>query len=271
MPSGRANKRARQKQRRADRMEVWTQAYRRRRRQRLFLFGGSLLVIAIGAAIVLLANPFGETERQTTATATPRAAVVPTPGPVACGAKRPPSAGSERQNYAKAGDADLDPDKRNVWKLETSCGEIDIALDTENNPKTANSIAFLAGKGFFDGMFFHRVSQQVSVIQGGDPTGEGVGGAGYSVVEPPPEDTKYTRGAVAMAKSGQEAPGTSGSQFFIVFGDGAENLPTDYAVVGEVVRGMSVVDKIAETRDPTDPAEKPKTYTYIERSTVVAE
>jgi peptidyl-prolyl cis-trans isomerase B (cyclophilin B) len=271
MPSGRASKRARQKQRRAARVESWTQAYRRRRRQRLFLFIGSLVVIAIGVGIVLLANPFGENTKKLDQ-AKPRASVPPAPTPVACGKKQVPiTAALPHKKYSKAGDANLDPNKKYVWKLDTSCGEIDIALDTEHNPKTTNSIAFLAKNKFFDGLFFHRVSAQVSVIQGGDPTGQGIGGAGYSVIEPPPEGTRYTRGIVAMAKSGQEATGTSGSQFFIVYGDAAANLPTDYAVVGEVVKGMSVVDKIAKTRNPTSPEEKPKAYTYIERSTVVAE
>jgi peptidyl-prolyl cis-trans isomerase B (cyclophilin B) len=249
-------------------MEVWTQAYRRRRRQRLFLLAGTLALVALGVGIVFLVNnPFAG-EKHPVASAKPRASVAPAPTPVACGGKLPITAALPHKSYSKAGNAHLDPNKKYVWKLETSCGEIDIALDTKHDPKTTNSIAFLANKKFFDGLFFHRISQQVSVIQGGDPTGKGVGGPGYSVIEPPPSSTKYTRGIVAMAKSGQDPPGASGSQFFIVFGDGAKPLPADYAVVGEVVGGMSVVDKISKTGKPD---ETPKEYTYIERSTVVAE
>ena len=91
------------------------------------------------------------------------------------------------------------------------------------------------------------------MIQGGDPTQSGAGGPGYSTVDVPPSDAKYTKGVVAMAKSGVEAPGTSGSQFFVVTGEDA-GLPPDYAIVGEVTDGMDTVDAHRRARGRRRPA-----------------
>ena len=135
--------------------------------------------------------------------------------------------------------------------LDTSCGTIEIALDSKRAPKTVASFAFLAKKGFYDGLSFHRIVPGF-VVQGGDPKGNGSGGPGYSVVEAPPEDLKYTRGVVAMAKTELEKPGTSGSQFFIVTAPDA-GLPPDYALVGEVSKGDDVLEKLATV--PADPAD----------------
>jgi len=126
--------------------------------------------------------------------------------------------------------------------LTTSCGVIEIRLDTKDNPKTAASFASLVEGKFFDGLSFHRVVPGF-VIQGGDPTGAGAGGPGYKVVEAPPSDQAYTKGVVAMAKAPAEKPGTSGSQFFIVTGDDA-GLPAEYAVAGTVTKGQDVADTI---------------------------
>lgn len=138
--------------------------------------------------------------------------------------------------------------KTNVVEMQTSEGSFEITLDTARAPITANSFAYLAKKGFYDGTVFHRVVPGF-VIQGGDPyatgTGEngGSGGPGYSVVEAPPADAAYTKGVVAMAKTGAEAPGTSGSQFYVVSGEDA-GLPADYAIVGTVTKGLGTVAKI---------------------------
>ena len=89
------------------------------------------------------------------------------------------------------------------------------------------------------------------VIQGGDPAGDGSGGPGYSVEEAPAEDLKYEEGVVAMAKTGAEPAGTSGSQFFIVTGAGAASLTPDYALLGKVTEGMDVATKIGDIQaDP---------------------
>jgi cyclophilin family peptidyl-prolyl cis-trans isomerase len=100
----------------------------------------------------------------------------------------------------------------------------------------------LAEAGYFDDTIFHRVVPGF-VVQGGDPTQTGSGGPGYSTVDAPASDAKYTKGVVAMAKSGVESAGTSGSQFFVVTGADA-GLPPDYAIVGEVTEGIETVERI---------------------------
>jgi peptidyl-prolyl cis-trans isomerase B (cyclophilin B) len=135
--------------------------------------------------------------------------------------------------------------------VETSCGAFTITLDTESSPKTANSFAFLAEQGFYDGTTFHRIAPGF-VIQGGDPQGTGSGGPGYTVVEQPAEDTVYKRGLVAMAKTAVEPPGASGSQFFVVIAPADAGLPPDYAVLGEVTEGLDVVGAIGKLGDANE-------------------
>ena len=102
--------------------------------------------------------------------------------------------------------------------MQTSHGTFEITLDAERAPITASSFASLVTQGFYDGLTFHRIVPGF-VIQGGCPDGTGMGGPGYKVEEAPPEDLRYVRGVVAMAKAGMEAAGTSGSQFFVVTGN----------------------------------------------------
>jgi peptidyl-prolyl cis-trans isomerase B (cyclophilin B) len=132
--------------------------------------------------------------------------------------------------------------------VDTSEGEFQIELDTRTSPKTANSFAFLAEERFYDGTTFHRIVPGF-VIQAGDPTGTGTGGPGYSVDEPPPQDTEYLRGRVAMAKTAVEPPGRSGSQFFVVVAADA-GLAPQYALLGRVSAGLPVCQRIAQLGDP---------------------
>jgi peptidyl-prolyl cis-trans isomerase B (cyclophilin B) len=154
--------------------------------------------------------------------------------------------------------------------LKTNCGTIQIRLDVAHAPKTTASFAGLVRRGFFDGLTFHRIAKPGGndyVIQGGDPLGTGNGGPGYSVVEKPSKDTKYTRGVVAMAKTETDAPGTSGSQFFIVTAQEAP-LPPDYAILGRVVGSDRAVRRIA--RLATDPvSEMPIDPVVILRARIV--
>jgi peptidyl-prolyl cis-trans isomerase B (cyclophilin B) len=126
----------------------------------------------------------------------------------------------------------------------TNCGSFTVELDTAGSPKTAASFAYLVEEGVYDGTGFHRVVPAF-VIQGGDPAGDGTGGPGYSVSEPPPPNISYTDGMVAMAKTEVEPPGTSGSQFYVVTAPDA-GLPPDYAVVGEVVDGDATIRAIED-------------------------
>jgi peptidyl-prolyl cis-trans isomerase B (cyclophilin B) len=142
----------------------------------------------------------------------------------------------------------LEPARTYQVVLATSCGDITIRLDQKVAPRTAASFASLARSGFFDGTVFHRIVPGF-VIQGGDPTGSGAGGPGYSVRDVPPSDAAYTQGVVAMAKTQVEPPGTSGSQFYIVTGADA-GLPPEYALLGKVVKGLDVALAIDKLGDP---------------------
>lgn len=133
-------------------------------------------------------------------------------------------------------------------RVETSCGAFTIRLDAARSPKTVSSFVHLVQAGLYDGTTFHRIVPNF-VIQGGDPEGDGTGGPGYFVDEPPPSRLAYVRGTVAMARSSAEPPGRSGSQFYVVVAADAGLSPGD-ALLGKVASGMAVVDRIAEVGDP---------------------
>jgi peptidyl-prolyl cis-trans isomerase B (cyclophilin B) len=156
---------------------------------------------------------------------------------------------------SKAELAQLDEGKTHEIVVNTNKGSFTFELATETSPCTTASIAGLVQKGFFDGLTFHRVVPGF-VIQGGDPTGDGTGGPGYSTVDAPPSDTKYEKGLVAMAKAGHEPSGTSGSQFFVVTADGVQLDPL-YAVLGRVTDGLDVVEALGALGDPADPQQRP--------------
>jgi peptidyl-prolyl cis-trans isomerase B (cyclophilin B) len=149
---------------------------------------------------------------------------------------------------AKRPSGPLNPDATYIVTLKTSCGDIAIRLDQKTSPKTTASFANLARTGFYDGTVFHRIVPGF-VIQGGDPTGTGTGGPGYTTRDTPPQNASYAYGTVAMAKSPTEPPGAGGSQFFIVTGPDA-GLTPDYALVGKLVKGQRVVNAIGELGDP---------------------
>jgi peptidyl-prolyl cis-trans isomerase B (cyclophilin B) len=160
----------------------------------------------------------------------------------------------------------LDASKRYVVTLTTNCGAIMIQLDVKHAPRTTASFAYLVQRGFYDDLTFHRVAANF-VIQGGDPNGDGSGGPGYTIVEPPPQNLHYTLGTVAMAKTGADPSGASGSQFFIVTTHEAP-LPAQYALVGKVVGDFSAVEAIAKL--PTVPAQDgaPEKPVVISRATI---
>jgi cyclophilin family peptidyl-prolyl cis-trans isomerase len=262
MATPRNPKRARKKERKHARREEWRRVVRKRRRQRWGVVLGSLAVIAVGALIAFVAF---RPDDDATPLASPDATASAAAGEVACGADVPAAANQKKPEFGEPEDEKLNPERVYTWTLQTSCGPIVIDLDLERAPKTVNSVTFLTREGFYDGLTFHRIAEAPAVIQGGDPLGDGNGGPGYDVVEPPPDDLKYEKGIVAMAKTGTDPPGTSGSQFFIMYD--AYPLDPDYALLGEVVdrKSLEVVDKIAELATPSEAPEQP---VYIEKATV---
>jgi len=158
----------------------------------------------------------------------------------------------------------LDPSKSYEVAVQTNCGTFTIQLAVKTSPATTASFVSLVRKGFYDGTIFHRIVPGF-VIQGGDPTATGTGGPGYSTVDRPPASTRYTLGLVAMAKANTEAPGTSGSQFFVVTAKDAK-LPPDYAVLGTVTKGLRVVERIGKLGDPA--TEQPTEIVEIQKAVV---
>src|SRR6059058_4817755 len=142
--------------------------------------------------------------------------------------------------------------------MHTNHGDITLELFDEDAPKTVDNFKKLAGDSFYNGVVFHRVIKDF-MIQGGDPTGTGRGGPGYTF-EDEINDHKIARGALAMANAG---PNTNGSQFFIVTTDAAPWLDGKHTVFGRVIEGMDSVDSIEGT--PTGARDKPVNDALIER------
>ncbi len=157
----------------------------------------------------------------------------------------------------------LSPGTRYNVTLTTNCGSFTFRIDQAQSPRAAASFVALVRKGFFDKTLFHRIVPGF-VIQGGDPTESGSGGPGYTVVDKPPAGAAYTFGVVAMAKTDLEPAGTSGSQFFVVTVANA-NLPPDYAIIGKVVSGQSVVKHIGRLGNAN---QQPIMTVEIEKATV---
>jgi peptidyl-prolyl cis-trans isomerase B (cyclophilin B) len=141
--------------------------------------------------------------------------------------------------------------------MRTSEGAIALELFDEDAPKTVQNFKRLAADGFYDGVVFHRIIKDF-MIQGGDPTGTGSGGPGYTF-EDEINPNKVVRGALAMANAG---PNTNGSQFFIVTTPEAPWLDGKHTVFGRVTDGMEVVDRI-ESSD-TDARDRPRSDITID-------
>jgi peptidyl-prolyl cis-trans isomerase B (cyclophilin B) len=141
--------------------------------------------------------------------------------------------------------------------LKTNKGSVTFELFDDDAPKTVANFKKLAGEGFYDGVVFHRIIKDF-MVQGGDPTGTGSGGPGYTF-EDEFNDRKVVRGALAMANAG---PNTNGSQFFIVTTGEAPWLDGKHTVFGTVTEGMEVVDAIEASE--TDRQDRPVSEVRIE-------
>lgn len=152
-----------------------------------------------------------------------------------------------------------------IITIKTNLGEIKFITYDTDAPKTVQNFIDLAQKGFYDGVIFHRVIDGF-MIQGGDPTGTGMGGPGYQFEDEINPSTEsygrgYAKGTVAMANAG---PNTNGSQFFIMTADNP--LPHNYTIFGKVISGQEVADAIAKTS--IDSNDKPITSVIMEKVSV---
>ncbi|MSV93208.1 MAG: peptidylprolyl isomerase [Actinobacteria bacterium] len=156
----------------------------------------------------------------------------------------------------------IDPTKRYTATMETSMGTMVIALDALKAPRTVNSFVFLALNHYYDGIIFHRIIKGF-VCQGGDPTGTGRGGPGYQYADELPKAGQYQIGSLAMANAG---PNTNGSQFFLISGPSGVGLPPAYALFGQVVKGLEIVEAMQNV--PTGAGDRPITDVVINSVTI---
>jgi peptidyl-prolyl cis-trans isomerase B (cyclophilin B) len=228
---------------------------------------GLVVALCIGAIVVLsvilrggdsdnTASPGGSTGTETapttpgdtaatTAASTPPSSS-PSTGPIKSCTAVPPVPASPQQFDAPP-DKELAKDTTWVATMKTNCGPITLELDGAAAPQTVSSFLFLANKGFYDDVPCHRlVTTGIFVLQCGDPTGSGSGGPGYGYgIENAPEDGKYPRGTLAMARTSD--PQSNGSQFFMVYKE--TDLPTDgggYSIFGKVTQGLDILEAIAK-------------------------
>jgi cyclophilin family peptidyl-prolyl cis-trans isomerase len=210
------------------------------------------------AAVAIVAADCGSSATHSASTSTAPKSSAPAPSttasaPSSATCRTVPVPAPKPNGHLPAPQLRLDPHKNYTVTIVTNCGTFAFTLDVTQSPKTSASFYSLVKRRFFDGLTFHRVAAGF-VIQGGDPTGTGAGGPGYTVVEAPPKNTQYVLGDVAMAKTETQPSGASGSQFFIVTAPNvtqSAGLTPDYALLGKVSSGISVVQKIGSL--PTNP------------------
>ena len=253
MPS---DKRARQRAAREARLAAEAQSQKRRKQIRNGIIVVVIAAVIVGIVFLVSGNDTNKAPSQakggtTTTTAAGTGAdakLQAQANEVAVKAGCPASTKTtvNTQKYSAAPAMAIDTSKTYTATVVTTTGTFDIALDAKAAPITVNNFVFLANKGYYHCVIFHRVIPQF-MDQTGDPTGTGEGGPGYTIKdENPPKAAnaaqQYPLGSVAMANTGQ--PNTGGSQFFIVAGPEGESLPNTYALFGSVSSGMNVVDTI---------------------------
>ena len=238
------------------------------------LVGGGIAAIAFSGGDDTQAGASGatgSTGEPTGPTSSPKT-VKPTPGPaeVACGGTEPKGATEPKPQFSAPKQV-VKPGKTYTAEVQTSCGTIVIELLADQAPQTVNSFVFLAQQGYFDGQRFHRLDTSIDVIQGGDPTGTGSGGPGYSIPDELTGNESYGPGTLAMANAG---PDTGGSQFFLITGDAGHNLDANpaYTIFGMVTEGLDVAKQIQQLpiQDPSAgiSGQQPKQSVYIDKVTI---
>jgi cyclophilin family peptidyl-prolyl cis-trans isomerase len=206
----------------------------------------SLALLAVVATLAAACNVNGTPAPASNAPSTAPSAAGSSAAAGNCPTKQPPplAAGEKR-----------------LVTISTAKGEIGITIEADLSPIAAGNFVALAECGYYDGVVFHRIATLPDgtpfVIQGGDPTGTGTGGPGYTIKDEP-VTTPYSRGTVAMARTPD--PDSVGSQFFIVLDDKDRPILADantYQIIGTVTTGMETVDAIytagAAEENPASP------------------
>ncbi|MFJ6570285.1 peptidylprolyl isomerase [Streptomyces sp. NPDC091292] len=250
---------------------------RRRARTRNAVIGAALAVVVAGGAVSYAAGAFDADKKKDTAGSEPSATPSSKAPEDPCEKAAPGDV--KKLSYKKEPALTVDKSASYTMKLATTCGDIDIALDAKNAPRTVNSFDFLLNKGYLDHTKCHRLTTAgIFVLQCGDPEGSGMGGPGYTIPDENLKDKRlkgnvYPAGTVAMANqyNGQTKEGrdTGGSQFFLVYQD--SQLPPDYTPFGTISdSGMKVLKKIADAGENTGQGDGgPNATVVIDKATVV--
>ncbi|MEZ3178844.1 peptidylprolyl isomerase [Streptomyces pimonensis] len=252
---------------------------RRKSRMRNSVIASVLGVVLVGGGALYTTGAF-EQDDKTNANAEVTPSAAPTSkAPDPC--DKPAEGKVKSETWKKEPAMSIDKSAKYTLKLDTTCGEIDVALKASAAPRTVNSFNFLAGKGYFDHTTCHRLTDTgIFVLQCGDPKGTGSGGPGYTIPDENLKDESlkgnvYPAGTVAMANQynaqTQQGRDSGGSQFFLVYQD--SQLPPDYTPFGTVSdAGMKVLKKIADAgAQPMDPATgntAPNATVVIDKATV---
>ncbi|MFH8499466.1 peptidylprolyl isomerase [Streptomyces coeruleorubidus] len=261
----------RQQQRRTD--------ARRKARIRNSVIASVVGVVVVLSVSVYLTKPFEDDGKTENAGAEVTPSASPSKAPDPC--EKPAAGKVKSETWKKEPAMTIDESAKYTMKLDTTCGEIDIALKASAAPHTVNSFNFLLGKGYLDHSKCHRLTNQgIYVLQCGDPQGTGMGGPGYTIPDENLKDKSlkggvYPAGTVAMANQynaqTKQGRNSGGSQFFLVYQD--SQLPPDYTPFGTVSEaGMKVLKKIADAGaqapDPQTGNTAPNATVVINKATV---
>ncbi|WP_327091698.1 peptidylprolyl isomerase [Nonomuraea sp. NBC_01738] len=240
---------------------------REQKAKRTAIIGSTVGVVVVVGGIVAAVALLNGGDAKTEAAATPEPSVSDTAAPSASASPTAPVAAAKPYD-PKTGKCGYVADTSGTVKkvgtppakvspkpavktmtISTNLGDIQVQLDNAKAPCTVNSLEFLAKKNYYDGSKCHRLgSAQFPMLQCGDPTAkadgksqtDGMGGPGYVMAEENLQGATYKRGVMAMAKT--SAPGSTGSQFFLVSGD--LQLSPDYTPVGTITKGLDILDKV---------------------------
>lgn len=234
---------------------------REQKAKRTAIIGSTVGVVIVVGGIVAAVALLGGNDTGTEAATSPSSAPAETAQASAAAGPKPYDAKAGTCDYVKDSsggqvkDVGMPPAKvatepaTKTMTLQTNLGDIVVKLDNAKAPCTTNSLEFLADKKYYNGSKCHRLgSDKFPMLQCGDPTAkadgksttDGSGGPGYVLAEENLQGAQYKRGVMAMAKT--SAPGSTGSQFFLVFGD--IGLSPDYTPVGTITKGLDILDKV---------------------------
>lgn len=239
-----------------------------------------MVAIVLGVSLLLTArggDDGGDTADEDTPRTLPTAEPVATDTAVTGDTPCPPADGSAEATFTfeKAPPMCIDPAKTYVARMETSEGEVEVTLDTQKTPKTANNFVVLSRYHYYDGTALFRTNTEIAIIQGGSPNTQGNDdpGPGYTI-EDEGSGFTYTEGDLVMART--QEPNSASAQFFFAAGPETAQLNPQgtYVVFGKVTKGLDVVKKILELHqdDPAagSPGEgKPKELVTIEDIEIV--